>query len=118
MLLKRLLLLFILALSFVHLHAQGTLGKVQTYDLTSKANGQRYELFVSVPPTYSQNDTTKYPVLYVLDGNFMFPVMNSYQYLLGEVGEVRDVIIVGLGYPTTSILGSTTFRTPDYTPTK
>jgi predicted alpha/beta superfamily hydrolase len=31
---------------------------------------------------------------------------------------VKDVIVVGIGYHTNSILESTVFRTPDYTPTK
>jgi predicted alpha/beta superfamily hydrolase len=115
---KPLFLLFIISISFVNLHAQGALGEVKKYEVVSKANGQQYELFVSVPKSYSVNDTTKYPVLYVLDGNFMFPIMHSFHYLLGEIGEVREMIIVGIGYPTNSILGSTEFRTPDYTPTR
>ena len=116
--LKRCFFLLLIAVSFGKLYAQGTLGKVVKHELSSKYTGQQYELFVSLPNSYSPIDTLKYPVLYVLDGNFMFPVMNSFQYLLSEIGEVRDVIIVGIGYPTTSILGSTEYRTPDYTPTK
>jgi predicted alpha/beta superfamily hydrolase len=91
---------------------------VKTFELKSKATGQDYTLFVSLPKSYSDKDTTRYPVLYVLDGNFMFPVMNAFQSLLSETRETQEMIVVGIGYHTNSILGSTTFRTPDYTPTK
>jgi predicted alpha/beta superfamily hydrolase len=103
---------------FGKLHAQSSLGQVQTHELASKATGQQYSIFVSLPNSYSEKDTTRYPVLYVLDGNFMFPVMNAFQSLLSETREIKEVIIVGIGYHTNSILGSTEFRTPDYTPTK
>ena len=115
---RLLLFLIILILSIINLVGQVTLGKVEKYELASKCTGQQYQLFISLPNGYSANDTVKYPVLYVLDGNFMFPVMQSFQYLLSEIGEVREVIIVGIGYNTNSILNSTEFRTPDYTPTK
>lgn len=113
------LLLFLLITAFVgRLHAQDSFGQVQTHELASKATGQQYSIFVSLPASYSEKDTARYPVLYVLDGNFMFPVMNAFQSLLSETREIREVIIVGIGYHTNSIQGSTEFRTPDYTPTK
>ena len=108
----------IFALSFCGANAQETLGKVVKFDLASKATGQEYALFVSLPNDYAAKDTVKYPVLYVLDGNFMFPVINSFKHLLTETGDVHDMIVVGIGYHTTSILGSTAYRTPDYSPTK
>lgn len=115
---KHFIFCFLYFMLFYKGNAQETLGTVVKYDLASKATGQEYELFVSLPQSYSAKDTVKYPVLYVLDGNFMFPVMNSFQKLLSEIREIREVIVVGIGYHTTSILGSTKYRTPDYTPTK
>lgn len=92
----------IFALSFCGANAQETLGKVVKFDLASKATGQEYALFVSLPNDYAAKDTVKYPVLYVLDGNFMFPVINSFKHLLTETGDVHDMIVVGIGYHTTS----------------
>ena len=103
---------------FLHGKAQQPSNDGQKFDLSSKWTGQEYELFISLPQGYAAKDTTRYPVLYVLDGNFMFPVMRSYQHLLSETREVQDVIVVGIGYHTNSIVGSTRYRTPDYTPTK
>lgn len=99
-------------------NAQQALGHSGQFTLNAKTNGQVYEIFVSLPQNYSSNDTTAYPVLYVLDGNFMFPVMQQMHRLLQETREVEELIIVGIGYQTNSILGSTVFRTPDYTPTR
>jgi uncharacterized protein len=92
--------------------------QVKKHIIKSKFTGQQYELFVSLPKKYSTKDTISYPVLYVLDGNFMFPVLNNMQQLLNETNEVKDMIIVGVGYPTNDILESTVNRTPDYTPTR
>jgi hypothetical protein len=108
----------LILLLFQSSHAQEAGNSVSKYDLSSKITGQQYELFVSLPHGYSVKDTARYPVLYVLDGNFMFPVMRSFQHLLSEIREVKDVIVVGIGYHTNSILASTEFRTPDYTPTR
>ncbi|HEV7333780.1 MAG TPA: alpha/beta hydrolase-fold protein [Flavisolibacter sp.] len=110
--------LLLIVAAFSSVSAQTANSKLNKFDLSSRINGQEYEIFISLPQSYSQDDTTRYPVLYVLDGNFMFPVMQQMHRLLQETREVKDLIIVGIGYHTKSILGSTVFRTPDYTPTK
>jgi hypothetical protein len=115
---QKLLLAGLCAFLFLQGSTQQTLDSVIRHDVSSKASGQEYELFVSLPKGYTENTAARYPVLYVLDGNFMFSVMASYQRLLSEIREVKDVIVVGIGYHTNSILESTKFRTPDYTPTK
>lgn len=70
----------------------------QEYQLKSKINNKAYQLFVSLPKYYSQKDTTKYPVLYLLDGNYTFPIAHSTRQLLDFTGSLEDVIIVGIGY--------------------
>lgn len=100
------------------LRAQQNFQNISQYQLTSKATGFSYELFVALPKNYAATDTTRYPVLYVLDGNFMFPVMHAMQLYLNEAEETKDLIVVGIGYPTPSIMSSMQYRTPDYTPTR
>jgi predicted alpha/beta superfamily hydrolase len=102
----------------INAHGQAYLDGIKKYGLHSKATGQDYELYVSLPPHYKQQDTTRYPIIYVLDGNFMFPVMNVAYRALNEVDEVNHVILVGIGYKgVKSIMQSMANRTPDYTPT-
>jgi predicted alpha/beta superfamily hydrolase len=70
----------------------------QDYHLKSKINHNNYQLFVSLPENYSKTDTTRYPVLYLLDGNYTFPIAHSTRQLLDLSGSLEDVIIVGIGY--------------------
>src|SRR5688572_25458099 len=70
----------------------------QEYQLKSKINKNSYQLFVSLPKYYSKTDATKYPVLYLLDGNYTFPIVHSTRQLLDFASTLEDVIIVGIGY--------------------
>lgn len=75
-----------------------TINQKQEHQLKSKININSYQLFVSLPKYYSKTDATKYPVLYLLDGNFAFPIAHSTRQLLDFTGGLEDVIIVGIGY--------------------
>lgn len=109
----------ILMLPFAINSKSQPVGKYVTLDLRSKITGQHYELYVSLPYGYKEKDTTRYPVLYVLDGYFMFQVMQASNRALSQVDQVQNVIIVGIGYKgVTDIMKSMENRTPDYTPTK
>jgi predicted alpha/beta superfamily hydrolase len=70
----------------------------QEHILKSKINGNTYHLYVSLPMHYSPLDTMHYSVLYMLDGNYWFPVAHSARYLLDFGNEIEQVIIVGIGY--------------------
>lgn len=113
------ILCFILFLLFATgLNAQ-RIDNTSMFHLTSKFTGQEYELFVSVPQSYQEKDTTKFPIVFVLDGNLMFRVMQTNYSALRDVEAVRDMIIVGVGYKGTStVMQSMENRTPDYTPSK
>jgi enterochelin esterase-like enzyme len=43
------------------------------HTITSKILGRDYQLYISFPKNYSTKDTVSYPVLYVLDGEWVFP---------------------------------------------
>ena len=65
--------------------------------ITSEIMGKEYQLYISFPGSYSTKDTTKYPVLYALDGRVGFPLFN-YARETGETAkELEEVIIVGIG---------------------
>jgi predicted alpha/beta superfamily hydrolase len=87
------------------------------HNFHSKTNGQDYKLFVSLPDSYSVKDSVHYPVLYLLDGNPFFPLLQSMQkfYFTGE--ELPEMIIVGIGYHVNTVMESMPNRTLDYTPT-
>ena len=60
-------------------------------------NGREYRLYVAPPVGYVKGDTTRYPVLYLLDGHFAFPAAVSAREYMGLFRELEDVIIVGIG---------------------
>jgi hypothetical protein len=91
----------------------------QEHILKSKINGTTYHLYVSLPQHYSTKDTTHYPVLYLLDGGFSFPIAHSARNALDIFGELKHLIIVGIEYDwEQSLTPWTTNRWKDYTPTK
>jgi predicted alpha/beta superfamily hydrolase len=74
-------------------------GVIHEHTIRSSVNHLEYRLFVSLPIGYSTTDTTSYPVLYALDGNETFPVLNGARRYLQAGGTVERFIIVGIGYP-------------------
>ncbi|QWT19466.1 hypothetical protein KPL74_17175 [Bacillus sp. NP157] len=78
--------------------------------------GRDYQVFVSLPPDYNEHPDRKYPVMFVTDANYAFPLIRSIARRLGEHGDgTEDFILVGLSYA----VGDTPVysRRRDYTPT-
>lgn len=82
--------------------------------VASKELKRTYEISVSLPSGY-KTSTRRYPVLFVTDANYTFPVVRSLYKRVGDEGRgLEDFIVVGLGY---SHGDSPTFaRRRDYTP--
>lgn len=88
----------------------------QTKEITSKIiNGQEYVLQISLPAGYAKSNK-KYPVVYLMDSQWDFPLLTA---LYGEQyfdGFIPEVIIVGItwggDHPNPDSL-----RARDYTPT-
>ncbi|RZM24272.1 MAG: hypothetical protein EOO88_23390 [Pedobacter sp.] len=90
---------FILAIQSIgQTNSMPAINQKEEYRLKSKINNNSYQLFVSLPKYYSKTDSTKYSVLYLLDGNYTFPIAHSTRQLLDFAGSLEDVIIVGIGY--------------------
>ncbi len=118
-----LLLIFIAVFFSLKGYAQSSaqpvaLHRTRIHNLHSQQNGQYYRLFVSIPASYSAKDTARYRVLYVLDGNPFFPLVQSMHdfFVVGE--EVPEMIVVGIGYPVDEIMKTMGSRSLDYTPTQ
>jgi uncharacterized protein len=86
--------------------------RAKQYDITSKINGLKYRVMVSTPR--NADSGKRYPVFYILDGNW---------YFLPAVGIVPDMshdlltpIFVGIGYPTEDGKEIDRRRTLDLTP--
>ena len=86
--------------------------RARQYDITSKINGLKYRIMVSTPQ--NADPGKRYPVFYILDGNW---------YFLPAVGIAPDIsenlltpIFVGIGYPTEDRKEIDRRRTFDLTP--
>jgi predicted alpha/beta superfamily hydrolase len=57
-----------------------------------------YELYIGLPPSYAAS-TQKYPVVFVTDAPYAFPLIRALAPRIGAHGEkLQDFILVGLGY--------------------
>ncbi|MCC6070589.1 alpha/beta hydrolase [Massilia sp. GCM10020059] len=84
-------------------------------DIRAKSLHRDYQLFISLPRGYAES-TRRYPVLFVTDANYAFPLIRSIARRIRNGGEdMEDFILVGLSYAK----GETPeySRRRDYTPT-
>lgn len=93
---------------------QKTIGlpDAQIIKFTSAINHHKYELHVSLPGSYSDS-SKRYPVVYVLDGQWSFPYMVGVNGGLYYDGLIPELIIVGITWPD-DYEGN---RTRDFSPT-
>ncbi|MGH8098417.1 alpha/beta hydrolase [Stenotrophomonas indicatrix] len=77
--------------------------------------GRDYALWVALPSGYAAHPQKRYPVVYVTDALYSFPLVRSVRNLVGQQGvNIEDFILVGL--PPQEGLTSKQSRSRDYTP--
>ncbi|WP_254062752.1 alpha/beta hydrolase [Caulobacter sp. S45] len=84
--------------------------------LHAGALGRDYRLLVSLPPSYGQRPGHRFPVIFVTDADYGFPLLRSITRRVGDHGVgMEEAVIVGLAYAQ----GDTPeySRRRDYTPT-
>lgn len=92
------------------------LANTEVRDITSGPLGRTYQLFVSLPPSYEERVTHRFPVLFVTDANYAFPLVRNIGQMVGDRGKgLEDFVLIGLSYAK----GETGqySRRRDYTPT-
>ncbi|MDF3125249.1 alpha/beta hydrolase-fold protein [Rheinheimera sp. 1928-s] len=91
------------------------LPNTQVHQLPAQNSGRHYEVWVELPPSYGKTEK-KFPVLFVSDANYAFPLIRSIRNRLGAGGQnIEDFVIVGLSYAKED--NPTDSRSLDYTPT-
>ncbi len=94
-----------------------TLPDTERHAVSSIDVGDTFDILVALPHGYASS-AEAYPVLYLLDANGLFGMTTETLRLLNFFGGMRDVIVVGIGYPGVSSFPATMgIRTRDYTPT-
>lgn len=74
------------------------LGDVHHHAIESRETEHRYDILVGLPGDYDEE--SRYPVVYILDGGSLFPMLRTYQRYLRFGEETPDVIMVGISYGT------------------
>ena len=75
-----------------------TMPGTQIRQLKASATGRSYDIYIRLPDTYAQSTGKKYPVLYVLDGQWDFKLLDSIYGGLYYDGSVPEMIIAGITY--------------------
>jgi len=86
----------------------------QVWDVPDPVSGRRYQVFVHLPASYATSPARRYPVLYVTDADYAFPVLRQVSRRLGA--SVQEFILVGVSYAVGEEGGPS--RRRDYTPTR
>jgi predicted alpha/beta superfamily hydrolase len=82
--------------------------------LVDEAGERTYPIWVALPASYAEQPRRRYPVVFVTDGLYAFPLVRSIRNLLGQRGRnIEDFILVGL--PPQQGLTSKESRSRDYT---
>ena len=109
-------LILVTTLIFAQDIQQSQMLSMKGHIVKSTANGKSYQLYVSLPSGYDPAKTDRYPVLYILDANYSYPIISSMHKLLDSGGEIEQVIIVAIGDEDQSDKQWLISRTLDYTP--
>jgi predicted alpha/beta superfamily hydrolase len=95
--------------------AHVTIANSEVRHLKSAATGRDYDIYIRLPDEYVPGNGRKYPVLYVLDGQWDFKLLDSIYGGLYYDKFVPEMIIVGITYSGDKP-DYNTLRALDYTP--
>ena len=109
-----LIVLCCLASGAVAAPASYVLENTEVRDIRAQALKRDYQLYVALPDSYRQGNK-RYPVLFVTDANYAFPVVRNIAQRLNKHAGMEEVVVVGLSYANGD--GGVYSRRRDYTPT-
>lgn len=92
------------------------LAGTSVYAVPDPRSGRTYQVFVDLPRSYHQNPERKFPVVYVTDADYAFPVVRSITRRLNvDRPRVEEFVLIGLSYARGQSPAES--RRRDYTPT-
>lgn len=95
---------------------QVVISNSERFTLAADNINQTFQIDVGFPVGYAESDLS-YPVVYLLDGNLMFPAAYSNLSGLQFGGEIPGVVLVGIGYQVENAMEVFSLRTRDLVPT-
>ena len=68
------------------------------FALDSREAGHRYHIYIRYPDGYRPEDARRYPTVYLLDGDSLFPYLAPHHVFLTYDDKLPEAIIVGIAY--------------------
>lgn len=68
------------------------------FPLHSQANGHDYHVYVRLPEKYAEDPGRRWPVVYLLDGDSLFPLLAPTHLFLHYDERLPDAVLVGIAY--------------------
>jgi predicted alpha/beta superfamily hydrolase len=68
------------------------------FQLASEATARNYHIYVRLPEGYDPKASRRYPVVYVLDGDSLFPLLAPTHLFLTYDEQLPEAVIVGISY--------------------
>ena len=69
----------------------------EVWDVPDPVSKRGYQVFVALPPSYAKQPQRRYPVLYVTDADYAFPIIRQLGRRLNVEGpKIEEFILVGL----------------------
>lgn len=88
----------------------------EVWDVPDPVSNRGYQVFVALPPSYATQPQRHYPVVYVTDADYAFPIIRQLGRRLNVEGpKIEEFILVGLSYGKGE--DGVVSRQRDYTPT-
>jgi predicted alpha/beta superfamily hydrolase len=75
-----------------------SINRSEIIEMKSEETGRDYEILVAVPESYAKEPDRSYPVLYLLDGQWDFPLLHTLAGGLRYDKVIPDLFIVGITY--------------------
>ena len=71
----------------------------ESHTLKSKHTGKPYRITIGLPGEYYDKPTKKWPVVYLVDGNWYFGMVTDMIRSMAFCETITEAIVVGIGYP-------------------
>lgn len=68
------------------------------FEFQSETVGRSFHVYVRLPQGYEADPNARYPVVYVLDGDSLFPIVAANHLFLNYDENIPEAIVVGIAY--------------------
>lgn len=68
------------------------------FAIDSRQAGHRYHIYVRYPEGYAEAPAKRFPIVYLLDGDSLFPILAPTQLFIHYDDKLPDALVVGIAY--------------------